>query len=172
MYGVYLHILSDTGGSVAVIISTLLIQNYGWLWVDPLCSLLLAMLIIVGVLPLVKESATVLLQSNPDEHDFVNACEEILRIDGVLSYSGAHCWQLKSDYTVASVHVQITAETHAQPIIQRVTNIVSKYTGATQITVQVETEAFFQRIHSLYPSYEAPARHHRPMQQSVMAKAI
>jgi zinc transporter 5/7 len=49
-----LHILSDTGGSVAVIISTLLIQNYGWLWIDPLCSLLLAMLIIAGVLPLVK----------------------------------------------------------------------------------------------------------------------
>ncbi len=50
--GVFLHILADTLGSVAVILSTLLIQWFGWFWVDPLCSLGLACLIFMRSLVL------------------------------------------------------------------------------------------------------------------------
>lgn len=62
--GVFLHVLADTLGSVFVIISTLLIQIFGWQWVDPLCSLILSMLILGSVYPLLKSSASVLLQVN------------------------------------------------------------------------------------------------------------
>lgn len=65
--GVFLHVLADTLGSVFVIISTLLIQSFGWKWVDPLCSLILSMLILGSVIPLLKSSASVLLQSVPDD---------------------------------------------------------------------------------------------------------
>jgi cation diffusion facilitator family transporter len=67
MQGVFLHVLADTLGSVFVIISTLLIQWFGWKWVDPLCSLILSMLILGSVCPLLKGSASVLLQSVPEE---------------------------------------------------------------------------------------------------------
>jgi cation diffusion facilitator family transporter len=75
--GVFLHVLADTLGSVFVIISTLLIQNFGWQWVDPLCSLILSMLILGSVIPLLKTSASVLLQSTPDLLD-EKRCEQII----------------------------------------------------------------------------------------------
>lgn len=65
--GVFLHVLADTLGSVFVIISTLLIQWFGWTWVDPLCSLILSVLILGSATPLLKGSASVLLQSVPEE---------------------------------------------------------------------------------------------------------
>jgi len=62
-----LHVLADTLGSVGVILSTLLIQTFGWHIADPICSLFIAALIFVSVLPLIKETALVLLLRTPEE---------------------------------------------------------------------------------------------------------
>ena len=50
--GVLLHVIADTLGSVSVIISSLLIKNYGWMIADPVCSIFTALLILVSVYPL------------------------------------------------------------------------------------------------------------------------
>ena len=65
--GVFLHVLADTLGSVGVIISTLLIENFGWKIADPICSLFIASLIFASVVPLVKETALILLLRTPLE---------------------------------------------------------------------------------------------------------
>lgn len=45
--GIFLHILADTLGSVGVIISSILIQNFGWMMADPVCSMFIAVLIMI-----------------------------------------------------------------------------------------------------------------------------
>ena len=67
--GVYLHILADTLGSVGVIISTLLIEYFGWFIADPLCSLFIATMIFLSVLPLLKETASILVLRAPGGMD-------------------------------------------------------------------------------------------------------
>ncbi|CAI2292518.1 unnamed protein product [Caenorhabditis sp. 36 PRJEB53466] len=153
MQGVFLHVLADTLGSVFVIISTLLIQWFGWVWVDPLCSLVLSLLIIGSVYPLLVSSISTLLQDVPEEDEFDYHTSEILDIDNVESYSKAHIWQLKSDTNVASVHVQVGPDANAQMIRYRVANILKK-SGATYSTVQVEKKNFTQRIQQVYPGFK------------------
>ena len=68
MHGVFLHVLADTMGSIGVIISSLLIQQYGWYIADPICSLFIAILILISVLPLLKDSAEILLLATPSHH--------------------------------------------------------------------------------------------------------
>ena len=46
----FLHVLADTLGSVAVIFSTYMIQLTEWYWIDPLCSLFLSGIFILNVL--------------------------------------------------------------------------------------------------------------------------
>lgn len=65
----FLHVLADTLGSVGVIISTILIQQFGWLIADPLCSLFIATLIFLSVIPLIKDACQVLLLRLPPEHE-------------------------------------------------------------------------------------------------------
>lgn len=75
MRGVFLHVMAvgfllcsknesqryqDTLGSVGVIISTLLIQYYGWTGFDPIASLFIAVLIVASVVPLVIDTGRVL----------------------------------------------------------------------------------------------------------------
>lgn len=61
--------MADTLGSVGVIISTILIQQFGWLIADPLCSLFIATLIFLSVIPLLKDACQVLLLRLPQEHE-------------------------------------------------------------------------------------------------------
>lgn len=65
--GVFLHVLADTLGSVGVIISTIFIQQFGWLIADPVCSLFIATLIFLSVIPLIKDACQVLLLRLPPE---------------------------------------------------------------------------------------------------------
>jgi len=66
---VFLHVLADTLGSVGVIISTVLIRQFGWLIADPICSLFIAVLIFLSVIPLIKDACEVLVLRMPPEHE-------------------------------------------------------------------------------------------------------
>ncbi|KAJ7408766.1 solute carrier family 30 member 7 [Willisornis vidua] len=65
LQGVFLHIVADTLGSIGVIISAILMQNYGLMIADPICSMLIALLIGVSIVPLLKESIGILMQRTP-----------------------------------------------------------------------------------------------------------
>ncbi len=53
-------------GSVGVIVSSLLIQQFGWLIADPICSLFISILIVISVIPLLKTSAAGLMLTTPN----------------------------------------------------------------------------------------------------------
>jgi zinc transporter 5/7 len=57
--------MADTLGSVGVIVSSVLIEQFGWYIADPVCSIFIAVLIFMSVLPLLKNSALVLLLRTP-----------------------------------------------------------------------------------------------------------
>ena len=65
--GVFLHVVADTMGSVGVIVSSILIEHFGFFIADPLCSLFIAVLIFLSVLPLLQESSQVLLLRTPTD---------------------------------------------------------------------------------------------------------
>jgi len=79
---VFLHILADTLGSVGVIVSSLLIENFGWNIADPICSLFIATMILLSVIPLLKETAVILLIRTPTdlENELEEAFQKVCRV--------------------------------------------------------------------------------------------
>lgn len=150
MRGVFLHVLADTLGSIGVIVSTLLIRQFGWLIADPICSLFIATLIFFSVIPLLKDSCQVLLLRIPVEHekDLSGAVEKIQNLDGVISYRDPHFWRHSASVVAGTVHVQVMSEVVEQRIIQQVTSIL-KEAGVNNLSVQVEKEAYFQHMSGL-----------------------
>ena len=63
MRGVFLHVLADAMGSVGAIISSLLIRYFRWWRADPICSLVVAALILASGFPLLRSSASQLRRS-------------------------------------------------------------------------------------------------------------
>ena len=82
MRGVFLHVLADTLGSVGVIISSFLIQQFGWYIADPFCSLCIAVMIFLSVIPLLKHSSSVLLLRTPTnkERQFKSIIQKVTEI--------------------------------------------------------------------------------------------
>ncbi|CAL8320919.1 unnamed protein product [Lota lota] len=150
MRGVFLHVLADTLGSVGVIISTILINQFGWLIADPICSLFIAVLIFLSVIPLIKDACEVLVLRAPPEHekDLDMALEKVEKIDGVLSYRDAHFWRHSASMVAGTIHIQVMAEVVEQRVIQQVTSVL-KDAGVNNLSVQVEKEAYFQHMSGL-----------------------
>ncbi|TPR02622.1 Ubiquitin-conjugating enzyme E2 2 domain protein [Aspergillus niger] len=70
MHGIFLHILADTLGSVAVVISTILVHYSGWPGFDPIASCLIAILIFASAIPLVSSTAKTLLLTLPADIEY------------------------------------------------------------------------------------------------------
>ncbi|ROW04443.1 hypothetical protein VMCG_05016 [Cytospora schulzeri] len=94
MIGIYLHILADTLGSGAVIVSTALTHYFPWSGWDPLASFIIAVLIIGSAIPLVKSSARRLLLTIPDEIEYSlrDTLSGITGLRGVAHYSVPKFW--------------------------------------------------------------------------------
>lgn len=108
MRGVFLHVMADTLGSVGVIISTILINIYGWTGFDPIASMFIAILIAVSVMPLILDTGRVLaLDLGGKETEVEIALQELSGVYGVQSYSEARFWPLESGKIIGSIHIQI-----------------------------------------------------------------
>lgn len=94
MQGIFLHILADALGSVAVIISTLLTKYYGWSGWDPIASCIIAILIFLSAIPLVKSSGMRLMLSLPAdiEYGIRNTLQELSSLRGVVGYAVPKFW--------------------------------------------------------------------------------
>jgi zinc transporter 5/7 len=94
MHGIYLHIAADAGGSLAVILSTILTLWKPWYLWDPCATIVIAILIFLAAVPLVKESGSKLLLVIPDEVEYAlkNALQELSGLRGVVGYAVPRFW--------------------------------------------------------------------------------
>jgi len=115
MRAVFLHVLADALGSVIVIISALLNIYQAQLkiperlvaYIDPVLCLLLVILILSSTIPLLKESALILLQTVPKEIKIKKLEKDIVnKIPGILAVHELHVWKLSGNKIIATAHVK------------------------------------------------------------------
>lgn len=103
--GAYLHVLGDTLSSFAVIIGGIVIMITGNHIVDPILSIMIAIIIVYSSLRLLKESADILMERVPKHVDIDKLQEDILELEGVRSIHDLHVWSLCSNVHALSAHV-------------------------------------------------------------------
>lgn len=109
MRGVFLHVLGDALGSCVVIISALIIWFTDWEYenyIDPGMSILMVMIISYTTLPLLRESALILMQTVPTHIEIEEIKSQLLKIEGVLAVHELHIWQLAGSRIIASAHIR------------------------------------------------------------------
>lgn len=108
MQGIFLHILADALGSVAVIISTLLTKYYGWSGWDPIASCIIAVLIFFSAIPLVKSAGMRLMLSLPAdvEYGLRSTLQELSSLRGVIGYAVPKFWLEDEGAAHAEVHAK------------------------------------------------------------------
>lgn len=139
---VVLHVMGDALGSVAAIASACIIrylpENMEWrFYADPICSLLIVLLILHSCIPLFKSVTGILLQTAPKSINVAKLREAIGKTPGVESFHGLHIWQLNDDVNIGSVHIVCSHYYNHQKVMDDVKSIFHK-ANIHSSTVQVE----------------------------------
>jgi cobalt-zinc-cadmium efflux system protein len=107
MRAALVHVTSDLGASAGVVVAGVVILLTGWLYIDPLLSLAIAVLIAFGALRIVRESVNLLLEGTPREINLEAVTREISATERITSMHDLHVWALSSDEMALSVHVVV-----------------------------------------------------------------
>lgn len=139
MKGVFLHILADTLGSVGVIISTVLMQMFGWMIADPICSMFISILIALSVLALIKDSVMILMQRQPVALDNVlpQCYQKVVSLAGVYSVQEPHFWTLCSDFYVGGIKLEVSKNVDPKYVVSH-TQMIFASVGVRQVYVQLD----------------------------------
>ena len=146
MRGIFLHVLADTMGSAAVIVSTLLIQYVGWSGWDPLASCVIAILIFISSNPLVSSSARKLLLTVPDdtEYQLRNTLAGVSDLRGVASYTVPRFWmadkvsEKEGEEVLGVMHIIATRGSDIEDVKERTRAYLLSH--RIDVVLQVEKE--------------------------------
>lgn len=134
----YLHVMTDLMSSLGVIIAAGVIKVTGWELIDPLISILIAVVITRGAVRVIRESGVILMESAPLGITPVEVREELMKIAGVRDVHDVHVWQLTLQQNAASVHV-VSARA-SDDVVRDVRDALKIRFKLTHVTVQVESE--------------------------------
>lgn len=135
-----LHVLGDLFGSLGAIAAALLIRGFGWLWADPIVSVLVSLLILASAWRLLRRSAHILLEGAPEGID-ADLVSDVLKRDvvGVRDIHHVHVWQLAGGYHVATLHANAIDGVAHDQIIHSIQTVLRERFSIGHATVQIET---------------------------------
>lgn len=146
MKAVFLNALGDSLGSVAVMISGLVVkyvptEDDKWKkLVDPFLSLFIATIIISTVIPLLKRSSLIILQTVPSNMNINEIKQEIYKVEGVVDIHHFHVWSLSQDKLIATAHIRVDQDNDQQydaRIVKTIKRILHSH-GIHSTTIQLE----------------------------------
>lgn len=136
--GAFLHVLGDLLGSVGAIVAALVIKLTGWIYADPIVSLLIAALIFYSSLTFLGETWHILLEGTPSQVDMPLLETCILQVSGVTGFHDLHVWTLTGDQILLSVHIQVAAEIGSLPVLCAVRQMLEHEFGIGHCTLEPE----------------------------------
>ncbi|HEX7132673.1 MAG TPA: cation diffusion facilitator family transporter [Iamia sp.] len=136
--GAYLEVLADTLGSVGVIVAAVLLQAFGWTWVDPVVGAGIGLWILPRTWRLGGQAVRILLQSAPAGFDVARLEDELGALPGVVDVHDLHVWTLTSEMDAASAHLMTTPAADAHEVLDGARALLHEEYGIDHTTFQVE----------------------------------
>lgn len=139
--GAALHVAGDLLGSVAAIVAAIIIISTGWMQIDPILSIAVALLILKSAWALVKRSAHVLLEGAPEWLDIEamqqHLVEEVPEVTGIHH---VHVWGMTPQDLMLTMHVTIAPEvSDITSVVRRVKATLQDDYGIGHSTIEIET---------------------------------
>lgn len=142
-----LHVLSDLLGSFVALLSGIIIYFMGWMWIDPLLSLFIALLVLISSLRLLQEATDVLMEKVPAHLDLQIVSHAMQAIPGVRHIHDLHIWTLSSGIFMLSAHIEVEDLHQWETTLSALSTCLLKKFDINHITLQPETP-YFATTHS------------------------
>jgi len=140
-HGAILHVLGDLLGSVAAIGAALVIMLTGWLPIDPILSMAMALLIVSGGLRLMGKAGHILLEGAPDGFDPEAVAQTLTaEVSGLLAVHHIHAWSVSSGLPMLTLHAVVAPDIDRDAALVAIKALLKSRFHVAHSTVQMEGE--------------------------------
>ncbi|MDP3884615.1 cation diffusion facilitator family transporter [Hydrogenophaga sp.] len=150
--GAFLHMAADALVSGGVVVAGALTLWMGWVWLDPVVSLLIAAVILLGTWSLFRQSLHLLFDGVPDSVDLMAVRQSLLDLPGVTQVHDLHVWAMGTSQIAMTAHL-ITPGGHPDDAFYRhAADVLHDRFEITHVTLQVVREPFMPLCGEVAPS--------------------
>ena len=136
--GAFLHMAADTLVSVGVVIAGIVISFTGWVMIDPIISIVIAVLILISTWNMLKETLKLSIDGVPEGIDIERLKNKIENIPHVRSIHHLHVWALSTTINAMTLHVLIDSHDYEDEVKRQIKNCAEE-SGITHPTIEFET---------------------------------
>ena len=143
MRSAYLHLFTDMMASIAVLLGGILMYFFGWFWIDPLLTLIIALYLIYMGYELLKSSTRVLMLFTPASIEVKQIVEAICRLGPIENVHHVHIWQLNEDELHMEAHIDFKEDialSEFDRILVDIEKLVYEEFGINHVNIQPEFE--------------------------------
>lgn len=137
--GAFLHMAADAGISLGVVIAGIFVLAKGWLWIDPVVSLVIVAVIFIGTWGLFRESINYSIDAVPKNIDIAGIREYLKSIEQVRSFHDLHVWPLSTTEVALTVHIVVDNKSIDNNFLRQLQQHFHDHFGIDHSTIQVET---------------------------------
>lgn len=137
--GAFLHMAADALVSLGVVAAGALYLWQGWTWIDPLTSLIIALVVIAGSWSLFRQSLHLLFDGVPEHIKLPEVRDCLQAISGVVSVHDLHVWAMSTAEPALTAHL-VTRERDANAILHEAQHILHERFAIEHVTLQLEAE--------------------------------
>lgn len=143
--GAFLHVISDSLGSVGAIIAGICVMYFGFRMADPIISMFIACLVLYNAWRLIEEATNVLLEGCPVHLDVADIKAALIDLHEIRAVHDLHVWSITLGKEAMSVHIVVDEVAHYRPeLVGKIQQVLKEKFGLTHITVQLETPDFIE----------------------------
>lgn len=137
--GAIVHVLGDLLGSVGAIVASVVIMLTGWTPIDPLLSVVVALIILRSAWRLMGKSIHILLEGAPEHASPEAIINDLPRhVPGLAEARHIHVWQLTSGRTMATLHVRAKSDADAPAVVRRVAQVLEEEFDIEHATIEID----------------------------------
>ena len=140
--GAFLHMAADALVSAGVVLAGALTLWFGWDWLDPLVSLLIAALIVIGTWGLFRQSLHLLFDGVPEGVDLRAVHEQLASLPGVVRVHDLHVWAMGTADTALTAHLVMPQGQADDAFLQHATEGLQARFAIGHVTLQVVRSPF------------------------------
>ncbi|UPK32068.1 cation diffusion facilitator family transporter [Bradyrhizobium sp. 186] len=137
--GAYLHMAADAAVSLGVVVSAALIIWTGWLWLDPVTSLIICVTILWSTTSLLRGSIDMSMAAAPKGTDLAAIRAFLLARPGVSAIHDLHVWPISTTETALTCHLVMPAGTAGDAFLMETAQMLKASFRIGHTTLQVET---------------------------------
>lgn len=144
--GAYLHMAADAAVSAGVVVSALAIRFTGWLWLDPMTSVVIALVIIAGTWGLLRNSVRLAMNAVPDGIDRAGVERYLAGLPGVAAVHDLHIWPISTTETALTAHLVRPGKNQDDALLLEISSVLKDRFGIGHATIQVEQDGSCCRL--------------------------